>query len=189
MKLILTLLALSLMIGSTSFAQKKSAPKDIKYTISPIVGYETVYRLAPTPHTSTRVIYGARLTAGVDLISGELEYTKGSDTELYLAAPEKIVTDDEKVKLGIRSTYRFNDYLFATGRLGGSATKSATSSTSGAVTTKTEDAIKYNPYLGASLGLNVGPISVSVGATAIIKDTSDMTKNDIQHTLSVSMGN
>jgi hypothetical protein len=55
--------------------------------------------------------------------------------------------------------------------------------------TTTKDDPKYHPYAGAHIGLKLGPISVSVGATAIIKDTSDLSKNDIQHTLSVTLGN
>jgi hypothetical protein len=164
-------------------------PAGVKYTISPIVGYETVFRTLPTPHTATRTIFGARLTAGTDIASGELEYTKGKDTELYAVAPEKIVTDDEKLKLGLRSTYRFNEYFFATGRLGGQATKEIRTQTSAGIDTKTEDPIKYNPYLGAHLGVRFGPVAISLGATAIIKDTSDVSKNDIQHTVSISMGN
>jgi hypothetical protein len=86
-------------LSSVAFSKPMSAPKDIKYTISPLFGYETVFRATPSPHTATRAMYGARLTVGSDTISGELEYTKSSDTENFLVAPEKIVTNDDKLKL------------------------------------------------------------------------------------------
>ena len=168
---------------------KVSAPKDLKYTVSPIVGYETVFRAYPTPHTLTHMIYGARLTAGIDIASAEVEYTKGSDTENYLVAPQEIKTNQEKLKLGVRSTYRFNEFLFATGRLGGQATKTTREETSSGITTITEEPIKYDPYAGAHVGVSLGPVSVSIGATAIIRDVNDMSKNDVQHTLSVTLGN
>lgn len=168
---------------------KVSAPKDLKYTISPIVGYETVFRVYPKPHSLTHVIYGARLTAGIDVISAEAEYTKGTDTENYTVAPEEIKTNEEKLKLGVRSTYRFNELLFVTGRFGGQATKTTRQETSAGVTTSTDEPIKYDPYAGAHVGISLGPVSVAIGATAIIRDVNDMTKNDVQHTLSVTLGN
>lgn len=176
-------------LGSVAFSRPMAAPKDIKYTISPLFGYETVFRATPTPHTATRAMYGARLTVGSDIISGELEYTKSSDTENFLVAPEKIVTNDDKLKLGLRSTFRLSEIVYMTGRLGGQATQTERTETSAGIPTTIKEDPKYHPYAGAHIGLKLGPVSVSVGATAIIKDTSDISKNDIQHTLSVTLGN
>lgn len=189
-KILFSLLTLILTLSfSVGYAAGSSTlPKDIKYTISPLFGYESVFRATPTPHTLTHTMYGARLTAGTDLISGELEYTKGSDTENFLVAPQLIATDDEKVKLGIKSTYRFNDVLFASGRIGGQAKKSVRTETSNGVAVKIEDPIAYDPYAGASLGVKLGPVSISAGATAVIHSTTDNSKNDIQNTLSISLG-
>lgn len=187
MKYILCVLSL-MTVSSVGLSKSMSAPGGIKYTISPLFGYETVFKATPTPHTTTRTMYGARLTAGTDLVSGELEYTKASDTENFLVAPEKIVTDDEKLKLGLRSTYRINDLLFTTGRLGGQATKSVRTETSAGVPVIFTDAIKYDPYAGLHIGLRFGPVALSIGATAIIRDTNDLSKNDIQHTFSITLG-
>jgi hypothetical protein len=175
--------------GTIAFSKPSAAPKGIKYTVSPLFGYETVFRATPTPHTATHAMYGARLTVGSDAISGELEYTKSSDTENFLVAPEKVVTNDDKLKLGLRSTYRPSEIVYMTGRLGGQATQTERTETSAGISTTTKDDPKYHPYAGAHIGLKLGPVSVSVGATAIIKDTSDLSKNDIQHTLSVTLGN
>lgn len=170
--------------SAASFTLSKGAG----YKIEPLYGYETVFRDYPTPHLNTRMMYGARVTAGSDILSGELEYTKASDIEDFATAPEKIKIDDEKLKLGARSTYNFNNYFFATGRLGGQATKEVREETSGGVTTRTEEPIKYNPYAGASLGVRLGPLNVSVGSTVIFRDGSDMSKNDYQNTVSVGIG-
>lgn len=175
-------------VGSVSSAASFTLAKGTGYQLEPLYGYETVYRDYPSPHLNTRMMYGARLTVGSDLISGELEYTKASDTEDFATAPEKIRTEDEKLKLGVRSTYRFNNYFFASGRLGGQATKEIRKETSGGVETTTEEPIKYNPYAGASLGLKLGPISVSVSSTVIFRDGGDMSKNDYQNTVSVGVG-
>jgi hypothetical protein len=190
MKYILSAICLVILgFSPVAFSKSFSASKGLQYTISPLFGYETVFRATPTPHTVTHAMYGARLTAGTDIASGELEYTKSSDTENFLTAPEKIVTDSENLKLGLRSTYRFNEFLFASGRLGGQATQTTRTETSLNVPTTIKDDIKYAPYAGLHMGLRMGPISVSLGATAVIRDTSDLSKNDIQHTLSVSLGN
>ncbi|WP_413943304.1 hypothetical protein [Bdellovibrio sp. HCB-162] len=179
---------LGLISGNISSAASFTLFKGAGYQLEPLYGYETVYRDYPSPHLNTRLMYGARLTAGTDLISGELEYTKASDTEDFSTAPEKIRTEDEKLKLGVRSTYRFNNFFFATGRLGGQATKEIRKETSGGVETTKEEPIKYNPYAGASLGVKLGPISVNVSSTVIFRDGGDMSKNDYQNTVSVGVG-
>lgn len=179
-----------LFVTPNLFAQsKRSLPKDMKYTVEPLFGYETLFRPTPSPHTVTRTMYGVRLTIGSDLVSGEAEYTKGNDTENFLTAPEKIETQDDKYKLGLRSTYRMNEYLFASARLGGQATQSTVTTTTAGVPTVEKKPMVYHPYLGAHIGLRFGPFSVSAGATAVIRDTSEISNNDIQHTLSISLGN
>lgn len=175
-------------VSSVAFAAP-SLPKGINYRIEPLVGYETVYRSLPTPHTSTRTMYGARVIVGVEAISAELEYTKGSDTENYQSAPESVKNTDEKAKLGLRSTYNFNNYLFASGRAGAQATKNIREETNGGVVTRTEPPITYHPYAGANLGVRFGSIvSVSLGSTMVFKDNRDMSKNDVQNTVSVNFG-
>jgi hypothetical protein len=176
--------------SAVSFAKMSSSSSGIKYTISPLFGYETVFKATPTPHTLTRMMYGARLTTGIDLISAELEYTKGNDTENFLTAPQKIETTDEKLKLGITSKYHLNDVLFASARLGGQAKKSVhIETTTGFAPVTFNDATTYDPYAGAGVGIHLGPISVSLGAVAVVHSTTDMSQNDIQQTISISVGN
>lgn len=185
-----TLIAAIILCSGNLFAQSRSSmsTKDMKVSIEPLAGFETLYRPYPTPHTVTRTMFGVRLTAGSDLISAEAEYTQGNDTENFLTAPEKIETKDNNYKLGIRSTYKITDWAFSSIRLGGHATESTVTETNAGVPTTTKKPMEYHPYLGAHIGAKLGPISVSIGATAIIRDTANISNNDVQHTLSVSLG-
>jgi hypothetical protein len=182
----------AILISFPAFAAGKSGAatlKGIGYRLEPIVGYETVFRDSPTPHTLTRTIYGARVAVGPSFLSLEVEYTKGSDTENFTTAPEKIYNDDEKAKLGLRSIYNFSSYFFVSGRTGAQATRGYTETTTDGEVVRKENPITYNPYAGASLGVHLGEfVSISAGTTIVFRDKADMSKNDIQNTISLSVG-
>ena len=174
-------------IGAQSaLAASFTAAKGNGYKIEPLYGIETVFRDYPTAHLQTRVMYGIRLSLGVDLLSLETEYTKASDTEDYSTAPEKVKTDDERLKLGVSSTYRM-DYFHLTGRAGAQATQTTRESTSGGVVTTDKRPIQYNPYAGASIGVNFGPASINLSSTVIFRD-NDWEKSDFQNTISAGIG-
>lgn len=179
---------LALMASSVASARQFTLVKGSGYAIEPLYGYETVYRSSPSPHIATRAMYGVRLSAGVDLLSGEAEYSRASDTETFSGAPEKVYHEDENYKLGIRSTYRFNQYFFSSARLGAQATKGFEESTSSGVVTRKDKDLKYNPYAGAQVGVKLGVFSVNLSATMVFRDYSDLSKNDVQHTLSFGVG-
>ena len=173
-----------------SFAQSRSSSNDnFKVKIEPLLGFETVFRDYPTPHTVTHQIYGLRVIAGIDTISGEAEYTKGTDTKNNSTAPEKIKFDDEKLKLGIRSSYNLTQHFLLTARLGGQARQTTREITSGGVITTEKEPIKYSPYAGAFLGINFGQyFRINAGSTVVFNDSKDMSKNEIQNTISVNIG-
>jgi hypothetical protein len=171
-----------------TYAQKPFSDKDITYKIAPLFGFETVYRTSPTPHTSTHMMYGARATIGVDRISGELEVTRGTDTENYTVAPQKVSYIDDKLKLGIRSQIRLGTYFNVAARLGGQATRTTIESTRDNVLTVAIEPIEYSPYAGAAFGIDVGIIGVHIGTTAVFKDVNDMSKNEYQNSISISAG-
>ncbi|MFM6927697.1 MAG: hypothetical protein ACKOX6_04495 [Bdellovibrio sp.] len=182
------ILIIGIIQGSQSLAASFTLSKGNGYTIEPLYGYETVFRDYPTAHLQTRAMYGARVTLGADILSAELEYMKASDTENFSTAPQTIKIDDEKLKLGIRSTYRFNDYIYSSVRLGAQATKSTHEEISGGISDKKEKPIAYNPYAGASLGVRFGVLSINLSSTVIFRDSSDMSKNDYQNTISAGIG-
>ncbi|WP_347357388.1 hypothetical protein [Bdellovibrio sp.] len=177
-----------LLASSIAAARSFTLAKGSGYSVEPLYGYETVYRSYPKGHLATRTMYGLRLTAGKDILSAEAEYTRASDTETYSTAPEKIYHQDDKYKLGVRSTYRFNNYFFSTGRLGAQATQGKEETTSGGVVTTKEKELKYDPYAGINLGIRLGVFSLNAGTTMVFKDYSDMSKNEFQHTLSFGVG-
>lgn len=177
-----------ILASSVASARQFTLVKGAGYAVEPLYGYETIYRSSPTPHLATRAMYGVRLSAGVDLLSGEAEYTRASDTETYSGSPEKIYHEDERYKLGVRSTYRFNQYFYSSGRLGAQATKGFEESTSAGVVTRKDKDLKYSPYAGAQLGVRFGVFSVNLSATMVFQDYSDLSKNDVQHTLSFGVG-
>ena len=51
-----------------SFSEKLKAA----VLIEPVVGYERVQKVLPTPHTKDRLMYGLRVLMGVPLLSLEL---------------------------------------------------------------------------------------------------------------------
>lgn len=170
-------------------AAKAASKSDINYRIEPIAGLETVFRDSPTPHTSTRAIYGLRLVAGADWLSAETEYTKAEDTENYTTAPEKVVNKDEKLKLGLRTTKNLGSVFFTTFRVGGQATHHINESTSSGITTTTDKPITYAPYAGLQLGLRLGNFAqFSVGSTMVFTNNQDFSKNEVQNTVSLSLG-
>lgn len=177
-----------LFTASFSHAQRSSGAKDFTYTIQPLLGFETVYRSTPRPHTVTQTMYGLRLTGGIDLLSGEVEYTQSTGSETFQTAPEKISSTDEKLKIGARSLFRLSDIFNMTVRLGGQAKKTKEETTTAGVVTTEEKPIEYSPYLGAAFGLHIGKMNVSVGTTVVIKDVNDMEKNEIQNTVAVGFG-
>ncbi len=188
MALFIKILVAALLISPSAFARSYSLAKGAGYSVEPLYGYETVYRSSPSSHLSTRTMYGLRLKMGKDILAAEAEYTRASDTETYSSAPEKIYYQDDKYKLGIRSSYYFGKYFFSTGRIGAQATQGQEESTSGGVTTTEKKDLKIDPYAGLHLGIRLGVFSINAGSTMIIKDYSDFSKNDFQHTLSFGVG-
>src|SRR5690348_14163745 len=71
----------------------------------PIVGYEQIQQVMPTPHFVTRLIYGGRITAGLPLISAEGEYTHGMMTESIQGGSQTNTGD--RAKVGLRSGIGF----------------------------------------------------------------------------------
>ena len=93
--------------------------------LEPVVGYERVQKLVPTAHTSDRLVYGARLTLGVPLLSVEAEYLRGTDTEAFPSNDLTTIDTDDKIKVGLRSRLALGSLLSFTLRAGGQANFSA----------------------------------------------------------------
>src|SRR4051812_15642989 len=91
------------------------------FGLEPLVGYERVQKIVPTQHTSDRLMYGGRAIFGVPLVSGELEYTRGMDTETFTSPSLTTKDTDDKVKAGLRSSIRLGSLFYLLARAGGQA--------------------------------------------------------------------
>jgi hypothetical protein len=186
---------LSLLVVFTHFPMAYAASvvssvstRNFVYRIEPIIGLEQVYRSTPTAHTVNRTVYGVRGAVGTDRLSGEIEFITGQDTENFSTAPQKITNKDDKLKLGLSSSYNLTNTFFATARLGGEAAKNIRETTTNGALTSVENT-DYAPYVGASIGVRLGRfVNISAGSTVVLRDLGDLAKNDYQNTLTISLG-
>ncbi len=149
--------------------------------VEPIVGYEQVQQVLPTPHRINRLIYGARATGGILLISAEAEYTHGVAQESF---PNFSQTDTgDQLKVGLRSGFSLGPLLTLSVRGGVQASQEKIDQTSNGVTTTTFQPVAYNPYLGlAARAMLTSHLSASAGVVAIIPNINDMSQNEYQMT-------
>lgn len=136
-------------------------------TLQPIVGYERVQKVSPTPRTKDRAIVGLRLLLGASLLSFEAEATRAEDTESF--PQEDLVLEEEayNAKLGLRSSFNL---VFARWflRAGGHARKRSIERTQAGVTTSQDPAVYVSPYAGTGFSMNLaGKFTANAGVTVI----------------------
>ncbi len=153
----------------------------IQYRIEPIVGLERVQKLLPDAHTSTRLFYGARATAGVPFASLEGEYTRSQDEESFPLQSTSTLSTGDKAKVGIRGSYSLGQYLNLNARIGGEASQEKTEVTSGGSSTSETTPIQLRPYLGAGVQLNfTKKLSFSAEVVATFRELPDFSQNNYQ---------
>jgi hypothetical protein len=155
--------------------------------IHPIIGYEKVQRSYPVDHSSSRLIYGARLIVGPSLLSVEAEATTGQDKKDF---PNQNLTLKETVyngMLGLRSSVNLA-FINVYARAGGHIRKTEREVTENNVTTKTEPASYVSPYAGAGLYVGPGPIKVHAGVTAIFTGRPKSDDVEYQYTAGLRIG-
>ena len=153
-------------------------------TIEPLVGFERVQKVAPTPHTQGRLMYGVRVSAGIPRVSLEGELTKASDREDFPLQGQTIQDTDERLKLGLRSRVNEGSLFSVFLRAGGQATRNTHEVTQSGATSKTIGKIAYDPYAGLGLGVSLASyFELDGGITAVFNQFPDMSKNDYQATL------
>jgi hypothetical protein len=140
--------------------------------IEPVVGYERVQKLIPTPHQHDRLLYGARLTVGVIWVAAEAEYLNSTDNESFAA--EGLATKDvtDRAKVGLRVNMNLARILAFTLRGGCQATRNRHTETSGGVTTVNPyEPITYRPYLGAGFTATLARnFALRADMTAVFED-------------------
>lgn len=164
-----------------AFSITARARSSIGFSLEPIIGYDRVQKLTPTAHTTDRLVYGGRLIVGVPLLSVEVEYTRGTDHEDFPTSGLSTKDTADKGKLGVRSSIGLGKLFSFIARAGAQGSRTVHESTSAGVTTRTETPIEYDPYAGAGLRIRFGrrsQISLAADLTAVITDTSDLSKNE-----------
>lgn len=155
-------------------------------TLEPIVGYQRSQRLVPNPHTHDHLVYGARFTAGLLLFSVEGEYTRGTDSETFPTMSTKDTTD--QARLGLRSTFRLLGFVHLFVRAGGQARRNVHEETISGVTTSVTEPIRYNPYAGAGLRVNLAShFSLTGDLTTTFRNFPSMNDNEYMTTLSLAI--
>jgi hypothetical protein len=173
--------------SSASAASSSFDHAGFHITVEPIVGYEFTQVNAPVIHTRGMLIYGARVTAGHKLLSGEGEFTLGTTNESFPTQDQNIKTDKQNARLGVRSTFGAIPMIDFLVRLGGQAsqTKVSTTTISTASTVTVNPSWEIHPYAGTGLQVHLlNAFSLSVEATYLFKSVSDWSQNDVQTSVS-----
>lgn len=166
----------------------QSARAEMTYTIEPVIGYERVEKLLPTPRMTQRLVYGVRATAGYFILAAEAEALRGTDSETIPATLTTLTDTEDKLRVGLRARLRLIRFMSFLVRGGAQASRNTHEETIGGVTTATVEPIKYRPYLGA--GLQVGlshNIAFTADVTTVFRDFPNMSNNDYQTTASLTI--
>jgi len=177
-------------VSSIAFSgTAQAAAGMISYSVEPIIGYERVQKLIPTAHTRERLVYGARVVAGLPLVSAEGEFTRAMDTEVFSSPTQTIADTEDRARVGLRSTFKLNGFLNIFVRAGAQAGQARHDITdAGGTTTTTTDPIKYRPYAGAGLRVNMGSkISLNADLTTVFHSFPSMNNNDYLTTASLAV--
>ena len=153
-------------------------------TIEPVVGYERVQKLVPTPHSNDRLIYGVRGSYGMSILAVEAEVTQGRDTESF---PNEDLTIKEvatNAKIGLRSSIVNTRLIRWYLRAGGHARQSEITTTELGVTTVVEPGIRISPYAGTGLVFNFNnTFKLNAGVTVIFTGKPKGSDREYQSTL------
>ena len=165
------------------WAQSGTADKGY-FKLEPIIGYERVQKIEPTPHTKSRLIYGLRANYGPPILSAEAEITQGKDDESF---PDRNLTIEEKatnLMAGLRSSFNLGGVLSWYLRAGGHARKSEYTRTENGVTTTRDPAVYVSPYAGTGATLNLmGTLTANAGITVIFTGRPKGSDHEYQTTL------
>jgi hypothetical protein len=156
--------------------------------IEPVIGYERTQRFVPDPHFHDGLMYGLRASVGIPRLSAEAEYTRGIDNETFPEQGLSTTDTDDMLKVGLRSAWSLGNLVSAFGRGGVQAKHENHQETSGNVTTVLIQPIAYKPYAGVGISGNLsGKVSIDGCVTAVFNDFPQMSQNDYQTTLGLTV--
>lgn len=166
-----------LLVSANSFALMVD---DINIQVEPIVGYEFFQNPLPTPHLTSRLLYGARATAGYRILSGEGEYTYATSSETF--ATQDTTDSTEKLKIGLRSGYALGSVLGVTVRAGAQAALNRHTDVfpDGSTSSFTQP-IDVKPYAGLDFDASLsGHLAATLGLLVVFHDLNDLSQNEYQ---------
>lgn len=154
----------------------------------PLYGVEHTSNRYPEPaRYTTRSYLGLGVTAGVPLLSLELQATTANDRRDYPSENQKVVDQVNRGMIGLRSTVPTTSWMAIYARAGARATMQKTTITDTSTNTSIEKKppLQWDPYAGTGLQFAVGPLlALSAGATWIFVDSG---KPDVQYSLGVTL--
>jgi hypothetical protein len=160
-------------------------PKDVTYSVQPIIGYELQRKDNPD-RTKLVLTYGARVIAGYKILSAEAEYTQGKSDENFIDTSTRIEEKSENIRVGLRSTYSVGSLIDWYLRGGAEAQKRNTKRTVSGTTNEYNTPTKVHPYVGTGLDIRLGnQLALTASALATVKDLKDMGKNEYTTSLGV----
>lgn len=173
----LRIVPLALLVASTMPQAAYADPLEI--SIEPLVGYEQVQIVLPTPHTTTRLFYGATATVGVMMIAGEVQYTHATNTEIYPTLTQ--INTGDRLKVGARSGFKLGPLFTLFVRAGVEAAQEKFEQTSGGITTTTVNPVTYRPYAGAGARASLAnKLFATANVTAVITDINNLALTEFQ---------
>lgn len=189
MKKLIKLISFTLLLSTQAYARQYSSFTTASgIVVEPVIGYERVQSILPTPHTSNRLFYGVRASWGPQLLSVEAEVTQSKDDQTYDAGATKVAETSTNYKLGLRSGYNIGSNLRWYLRAGASARDSKYETTSAGVTTTNDPGVYVSPYAGTGLSINMlGIFSLNAGVTAVFTDHKDVSEPEYQSSLGFSI--
>lgn len=169
-----------------AFAQSARGDDKLTYAVTPIIGYEKAFKSVPSPHSHYRLMYGALVVGGYDILSGEIEATRASDNERFPLDSLETSDQEDRVKLGIRTSREagaFKGFL----RAGGQASRGTHEETRSGAKTVTKGKIGYDPYAGLGVSARVlSQLSLQLGATLVFRDGTGLSRNNVEYSAGIA---
>lgn len=154
----------------------------------PLYGVEHSLNRYPEPERySTRTFFGARVLAGLTLLSLEVEGNQSNGRRDLPSQNLKTEDQTQRLLIGLRSTVPVSNWVgfFARAGARGSKEKTTITDTSTLVKTVKEPPIQWDPYAGTGIQIALSNIlAASAGATWIFIKQG---KPDVQYTLGLTM--
>jgi hypothetical protein len=186
MKFIKIILALCLTIG---MASTYASSERSNLSISPIIGFERVQQMLPTPTMKTRAIFGAQALYKLPVAALEAEYTHGQNTNDDAGTNTSYKYTDDKLKLGLRGGFGIGQFLSSHLSGGAQATQSKVTKTVNSTTSTSETTTKVNPYVGTGIAVHLlNTFTLSADITVVYKPTSTQGLSDFEYQPALGIG-